>query len=162
MFLWLISVLDVSEVAFICYCCVFFSEAREDGFEVRCSDYTGWESSGLILTFTGFAFILAVLITIGVTNLIVLNFWLRKIKHMTTYEYIVMQRKSAAKYNDPSSVGQNDADQHLSMSQIPLVRGHTRTNPVLPLPLLTSDGKATGDCKTTTVSPEGGNSDNLS
>jgi len=162
MFLWLISLLDVSELVFLVYCCVFFSEARNEDFDSHCADYTGWQSSGLILTFTGLAFILALLIVIGVTNLIILNFWLRQIKHMTTYEYIVMQRKAAAKYKDGSTVNQNEADQHLSMSQVPLVRGHLRTNPIMPLPLMSSEGKTAGDCKTTTVSPEGGNSDNLS
>ena len=164
LFLWLIVGLDVSEVVFIAYCCVFFSQSTEDSFKTRCAEYTGWESSILILIFTGLALLLAVLITFGVTNLVVLNIWLRKIKHMTTYEYIIIQRKNAAKYRDSSAVSQNEGDQqHLSLSQIPLVRGIARTNPVAPFPVLSTEGKtAAGDLKTTTVSPEAGNSDNLS
>ena len=159
LFLVLISVLDLSEAVFMVYCGLFFRLSTEDEFDDNCKEYAGWYAKPVILTVVSFAFFLALGIFVGLANLIVLNTWLRRYKHMTTYEYIVQQRKTAAKYQERQSAP-SEAMEQLSMSQVPLVRAGRRAGPVpeTPPPLLPLDAVAeTGKerCKSTAaVSPD--------
>ena len=157
LFLLLISVLDLSEVVFLVYCGVFFQVAAEDDFDRNCKDYAGWAAKPVILTVVGFSCLVAFAIFLGLANLIVLNIWLRRYKHMTTYEYIVQQRKAAAKYKE-QHVPSEQIEQ-FSMSQMPLVRGGRRAGPVPSdpapsLPMALSDFGKEGHKSTAAVSPE--------
>ena len=157
LFSWLVTALDASEIAFIVFCGVFYGQSTSNEFDMRCREFSGWESREMVLALTGVALVLGVLVMLAVTNLLLLNLWLRNVKGMTTYEYIVAQRKAAARYVEN---GQRDGSMQLSMSQLPLVRGHSRPkNSVVPYPGLSS---ISGEVKTTVVSPDGGSSGNLS
>ncbi len=157
LFLVLISVLDLSEAVFMVYCGLFFRLAAEDEFDANCKEYAGWEAKPVILIVVSFAFFIAFAIFVGLANLIVLNTWLRRCKHMTTYEYIVQQRKADAKYQERQSAP-SEAIEQLSMSQIPLVRAGRRVGPESPPPLLPQEAEAEivkERCKSTAaVSPD--------
>jgi hypothetical protein len=101
-FVVLIVLLEASELCFAGFACVFLSRTAEAGFQQRCAQYSGWESGGLVIALVAITLIVALITAFGVINLIFLHLWLRFIKHMTTYDYIISHRK-ANKYK--ASVG---------------------------------------------------------
>ena len=167
LFLVLISVLDLSEAVFIAYCGVFFKLSTEDDFEEKCVNYAGWEAKPMMLIVVSFGFLVAFAIFLGLTNLIILNIWLRCCKHMTTYEYIVHQRKAAAKYKEEQQHQGMPSEplEQVSMSHVPLVRGNRRAGAVPPGPApqlqaeMLSEGK---DYKSTAAVSPDANMDSLS
>ena len=171
MFLVLITVLDASEIAFLVFGCLFYKRAAGDEFKDRCVEFAGWDARELILSFVSLSMLFATLTTIGITNLIILNVWLRQCKHMTTYEYIILQRKAAAKYKEQQNNSDSGVEnqEHLSMSQVPLVRSTTRARhgPIVPdapaglIHDVLTERRTLEDIKTTAVSPDG-NAEKLS
>jgi hypothetical protein len=112
-----------------------------------------------MIALVALSLLVAVLIGFGVLNLIGLHIWLRLIKKMTTYEYIISQRKSA-KYRDPASESKriSDTERLDNSSQMPLVhKGFIRhSNSVVPdISLRISASKLPGkqDEHKVTVSP---------
>ena len=97
LFLGLIVALEASELGFAGFAGLFLSHTAEDNFPRRCFQYSGWHSESLITALVALALLLSVVTAFGVFNLICLHIWLRIIKRMTTYDYIMSQHK-ASKY----------------------------------------------------------------
>lgn len=109
---------------------VFLSNIKTSDFERKCSEYSGWDSAGLIISLVSLGLLLAGITAVGVFNLLGLHIWLRLIKHMSTYDYIISQRK-ANKYKTPVSHTQQGSESvHMDNSesgyQIPLVGKSSR------------------------------------
>ena len=145
LFASLIGVLTVSQAVFCAFAGAFLGETAKDGFVGRCREYSGWDSSMLVEVMVAFALLAAGLTAFGISNLIGLHLWLRKVKHMTTYDYIISQRKSAKyKENVPPTQRNDDSDRSDHSYQLPLVsktmiRGSTRIVPELTVGVLGGD-----------------------
>ena len=123
-FAFLITFLLLSELVFICFAAVFLDKVREDKFVRDCQDFAGWDCSVLIIALVCGALFVAALVSFGVANLIGLHIWLRTWKKMTTYEYIVSQKKTAkyrAVRTNQNGMDSIRGDQSQSGAEIPLV-----------------------------------------
>lgn len=89
-----IVVLELSELCFAGFACVFMSRAAQEGFQQRCLQYSGWNSEPFMLSLVAFSLLLSAITAFGVFNLLILHIWLRFIKQMTTYDYIISQKKA--------------------------------------------------------------------
>jgi hypothetical protein len=68
--------------------------------ERRSRDVFGMDRSGAVIGVVLVLGILSLLVTVVIGNLIGLHIWLRKVKKMTTYEYILYLR-NIKKYSSP-------------------------------------------------------------
>ena len=94
LFVALILTLEASELCFAGFACVFLSRSADESFQKRCFQYSGWHSEVLITALVSLALLFATISAFGVFNLILLHLWLRLVKHTTTYDYVVGQRKA--------------------------------------------------------------------
>jgi len=111
LFVRLIVSLAFSEIAFIIFACLYLQLAASSGLRDLGLPLV------LFLVPTSLTLTICIAVALAIFNLLALNFWLRRYKHMTTYEYILARRKKAERYR-PNTVESQD---HCSLSHIPLV-----------------------------------------
>ena len=102
LFLALISVLEAAELLLIAVTLWMLLQGFNDSqwLERRSRAVFGLDRSGAVMGVVLVLGILALLVAVVIGNLIGLHFWLRKVKKMTTYEYILHLR-NLKKYSTP-------------------------------------------------------------
>jgi len=130
LFIVLIVLLETSQLCFVGFACVFLSRTAEEGFQKRCWGYSGWNSGGLVIALVAVSMVTALFTAFGVVNLIVLHVWLRFVKHMTTYDYIISQRKANKYKSSVRDIQQGSESAHMdnsdSANQFPLGKSSRR------------------------------------
>ena len=94
LFLVLIGLLEASEVVLLAVTLWMLLQGFNDSkwLESRSTHAFGHDRSGVVMGVVLTLAILALLVTVVIGNLIGLHVWLRKVKKMTTYEYILYLR----------------------------------------------------------------------
>lgn len=94
LFLVLIGVLEASEVLLLAVTLWMLLQGFNDSkwLESRSTSAFGQDRSGVVMGVVLVLAILALLVAVVIGNLIGLHVWLRKVKKMTTYEYILYLR----------------------------------------------------------------------
>lgn len=94
LFLVLIGVLEASEVLLLAVTLWMLLQGFNDSkwLESRSTSAFGQDRSGMVMGVVLVLAILALLVAVVIGNLIGLHVWLRKVKKMTTYEYILYLR----------------------------------------------------------------------
>lgn len=98
LFLSVLVSVDMSELVISIYAGLFLNYSFEGEFSERCKEYLGWSGDYLMITLVALSLVIALLFVSGVTWLLLTHFWLRKLKHMTTYQYITNHLKSEVRY----------------------------------------------------------------
>jgi palmitoyltransferase len=94
LFLVLIGLLEASEVLLLAVTLWMLLQGFNDSkwLESRSTSAFGHDRSGVVMGVVLVLAILALLVAVVIGNLIGLHVWLRKVKKMTTYEYILYLR----------------------------------------------------------------------
>ena len=136
LFLGLISSLVLSQGVYASFVIAFLQSSTREEFVGRCRDYTGWQAENFIIGIVSCSGILAVAICICVFLLLLFHCYLRLVKHLTTYEYVIMKRGKAVVYKQPEGDqgDLSDLSRHALLVDAPSTRLSGRVLPAVPLP----------------------------
>jgi hypothetical protein len=122
----------MSELVISIYAGLFLNYSFEGEFSERCKEYLGWSGDYLMITLVALSLVIALLFVSGVTWLLLTHFWLRKLKHMTTYQYITNHLKSEVRYIE-STTGASRFSEAPLESPAPQRQPHRSNCAVVPM-----------------------------
>ena len=97
-FVGLVFTLVLSQGTYIGFVVAFLRLATREEFVERCREYTGWQAENFILAVVSCSGITAVVTGLCALLLLLFHLYLRLVKHMTTYEYVLVRRNKAGAY----------------------------------------------------------------